>query len=244
MNRKPALDLTVTWFVWNLLLSLFSLWGAMRMVEHLSALIHVYGLRGAICTSPDVTYGACGPSALWTGLFIFSKVPELGDTFFLVFGKRKILFLHWYHHVSVLLFTWHAYSTRSGAGIWFITMNYTVHAFMYCYYASRSLSSMLRRCTKKQEITAIDKCGRSTAPLITLMQISQMFVGIWVLVKNYHYGNREDSEICCNSRLNALAGTLMYASYAFLFIIFAFRRYCCSTAKVRGVHYPSRSKED
>ena len=66
MNRKSALDLTVTWFLWNLVLSLFSLWGAMRMVEHLSSLIHVYGLRGAICTSPDVTYGACGPSALWT----------------------------------------------------------------------------------------------------------------------------------------------------------------------------------
>ena len=37
---------------------------------------------------------------------------------------------HRYHHITVLLYSWHSYATRSGAGVWFITMNYSVHAVM------------------------------------------------------------------------------------------------------------------
>ena len=34
-------------------------------------------------------------SALWTWLFIASKIPELGDTAFIVLRKQKLIFLHW-----------------------------------------------------------------------------------------------------------------------------------------------------
>lgn len=40
-------------------------------------------------------------------MFVFSKVPELGDTVFIILRKRPLIFLHWYHHVTVLLYTWH-----------------------------------------------------------------------------------------------------------------------------------------
>ena len=52
------------------------------------------------------------------GLFIFSKLPELFDTAFLVLQKKKVIFLHWFHHTTVLLYCWHAYHNRIGPGIW------------------------------------------------------------------------------------------------------------------------------
>ena len=59
-----------------------------------------------------------GPTGLWVGLFIFSKFPELLDTAFLVLQKKRVIFLHWFHHTTVLLYCWHAYHNRIGPGIW------------------------------------------------------------------------------------------------------------------------------
>ncbi|CAG0895138.1 unnamed protein product [Cyprideis torosa] len=70
-------------------------------------------------------------SGTWTWLFILSKVPELGDTIFIVLRKQPLIFLHWYHHVTVLLYCWYSFAEVISNGRWFITMNYTVHAIMY-----------------------------------------------------------------------------------------------------------------
>ena len=96
-------------------------------------------------------------------LFIFSKIPELFDTAFIVLGKKKLIFLHWYHHVTVLLYCWHSYGTRNAAGLWFIAMNYTVHAIMYFYYFLTGLGYRPK-----------------WAFFVTIIQISQMFVGVMV----------------------------------------------------------------
>jgi hypothetical protein len=39
---------------------------------------------------------------LW--LFIISKVPETIDTLFIVLRRQQLIFLHWYHHASVLVY--------------------------------------------------------------------------------------------------------------------------------------------
>ncbi len=77
------------------------------------------------------------PTGFWTEMFLWSKAVELIDTAFLVLRKRPIIFLHWYHHVTVMMYTWHACKEHAASGRWFISMNYTVHALMYTYYASR-----------------------------------------------------------------------------------------------------------
>ncbi len=41
--------------------------------------------------------------------------------------KKPLIFLHWYHHVTVLLYCWHSYYEQTTYGLYFIAMNYTVH---------------------------------------------------------------------------------------------------------------------
>lgn len=99
------------------------------------------GLPGCLkCSFLVHAFGA--EAGFWVCLFIFSKYLELIDTVFLVMRKRKVRFLHWYHHFSVLLYCWHAYTWEMPTGLYFAAMNYTVHAVMYFYYF---LSGVLKK---------------------------------------------------------------------------------------------------
>ena len=138
--------------------------------------------------------------------FIFSKIPELGDTVFIIFRKTPLIFLHWYHHVTVLLFCWHSYATRSSAGLYFVAMNYGVHALMYFYYVLKARGIMV----------AWDQ-------IVTTLQISQMFVGMFICAAVHYY---QTQGLTCDIRPeNYWAGLVMYGSYAALFIAFFVEKY-------------------
>merc|ERR1719197_2386399 len=92
----------------------------------------------SMCALPSDTWGV-GPTGFWVMTFIYSKIPELIDTVFIILRKKPLIFLHWYHHVTVLLYCWDAYSTMAASGLYFVAMNYSVHAFMYGYYCLTSL---------------------------------------------------------------------------------------------------------
>lgn len=90
-DRKPF-GLRNTLALWNLTLSLFSFCGMLRTVPHLLHNLATKSFRDTICTHPESMYGegACG---MWVMLFIFSKVPELVDTAFIVFRKSVSILL-------------------------------------------------------------------------------------------------------------------------------------------------------
>jgi hypothetical protein len=112
---------------WNFLLCTFSFVGALRTVPPLLHNITTMPFVDTICRPGDHDWGV-GATGLWVQLFCLSKIPELIDTFFIVQRKRPLIFLHWYHHVTVLLYCWHAYTTEASQALYFVAMNYSVHA--------------------------------------------------------------------------------------------------------------------
>lgn len=137
---------------------------------------------------------------------------ELIDTFFIIIHKKPLIFLHWYHHITVLLYCWHSYVTKSPYGLYFVTMNYAVHAIMYGYYFLMAVK------LKPKWLNAM---------FITGAQISQMVVGIVVTVFAFYFYHTENDERnpCFIQRENNIAAFIMYGSYLFLFMQFFTVRY-------------------
>jgi len=204
---------------WNLFLSLFSFAGMMRTLPHLLHNLGTMSGREVLCTDAEAAYGS-GSTGIWVFAFCFSKIPELFDTFFLVAHKKPVIFLHWYHHITVLLYCWHSYATKSPAGLFFIVMNYAVHAIMYGYYYLTSIKA------KPKWLNPM---------IITCAQISQMVVGVVVqLMSFYYYHTAGSSPIPCEiKQQNVVAGFVMYGSYLFLFARFFVFRYL--TKKKKGL---------
>lgn len=72
------------------------------------------------------------------------------------------MFLHWYHHVSVLLFTWDTHVRDSSSSRYFVVINFLVHSVMYTYYAVMAIG-----------VRSI----ASVSIFITSLQIIQMAIG-------------------------------------------------------------------
>lgn len=217
MSPRRAWSWRSTLAIWNLGLSLFSWIGFVRVAPQLYHNLTSYSLRSNLCDDPAALYGS-GSTGLWVQLFILSKFPELFDTLFIIIHKKPLIFLHWYHHVTVLLYCWHSYVTTSPSGIFFVVMNYCVHAVMYGYYF----------------LMAIKKLPIWFNPIIvTFMQLSQMFIGVGVtIVAWYFYSHPVSGQVCHIRKENNVAAFVMYGSYFYLFAQFFVARYF--KVKVKG----------
>jgi elongation of very long chain fatty acids protein 6 len=138
-----------------------------------------------------------------------SNYSELLDTFFIVIHKKPLIFLHWYHHITVLLYCWHSYVTVSPPGIFFVAMNYSVHAIMYFYYFLMAMH------IKPKWLNPV---------VITMAQISQMVVGVAVTLAALYY-KMTSSSCAVLTKENNAAALIMYGSYLCLFLQFFVARY-------------------
>jgi len=217
MAKHPASSWRKILAVWNFSLSLFSFIGAFRTAPQLYYNVVNYPLRINLCVDPEALYGS-GSTGLWVQLFVLSKFPELLDTFFIVIHKKPLIFLHWYHHVTVLLYCWFSYANKSPSGLFFVVMNYTVHAVMYGYYF----------------LMAVKMRPKWFNPIVvTFMQLSQMFIGVGVTIASfYYYNNPIEGDPCHSNKETNVAAFLMYGSYFYLFAQFFVMRYF--KVKVKG----------
>ena len=213
MRNRTSFNVSLALSVWNAILALFSIYGAVRTVPHLLYRIGTVAYEDTICEDPCTAFGS-GAAGLATQVFVLSKVPELLDTAFLILKKKPITFLHWYHHITVLLYCWNSYLTESSTGLYFVAMNYTVHSIMYSYYCLQTLRILP---------------SWFPAYLITILQIAQMFVGALVVLSSayfYVFGGIKYAPGECNDHpSNIVSGGVMYASYLYLFVQFAIKRF-------------------
>ena len=127
MHNRERFELRFLLALWNISLALFSVIGAIRVIPELTYSLTNYGFNYSIC---DNSY-AYGITGFWSYMFIMSKLPELIDTLFIVLRKQPLIFLHWYHHATVLVYCWFSYQEFASSGRWFMGMNYIVHSIMY-----------------------------------------------------------------------------------------------------------------
>jgi len=170
--------------------------------------LYHYGLWGQLCLDPESMIGS-STTGLWCMLFVLSKIPEFGDTFFIVIHKKKLMFLHWYHHISVLLCCWHSFVSKAPTGLFFGTMNYGVHSIMYFYYFLMAIRA---------------KPKWFNPQWITGLQIAQMFAGTFLSVLAFAT-QIQQKDACWSKPSSNVASLLMYGSYFILFLQFFLSKY-------------------
>lgn len=222
MSNRPAYKLKRLLTLWNLSLAIFSIVGTLRTLPELLHVLGRFGFYHSTCHPSFIE--DVKPSGFWTWMFTLSKVPELGDTVFIVLRKQNLIFLHWYHHITVLLFTWFTYSEYTAPARWFVCMNYCVHSLMYSYYALRALGF---------------KIPKQMAMAITTSQIVQMIMGAYVTW--YAYYRKSQGDACNITQATATFGLTMYLSYFALFAHFFYNSYFSSSSnKKRAVDTGAR----
>lgn len=219
-----------TLFCWNLFLTVFSIYGASRVVPYviLSVIYDdnddapleswiLYKISSLSCRNTFAIHN--GPASLWICLFVFSKVIELIDTVFLVLKKKEVPFLHFFHHLTVLPWAWIELSRESAPSATFAAMNLSVHSVMYCYFAIMSTET-----GRNHILPPTEQCGIRISMFITFIQCSQMFCGILLLLLAF-FVKLSSSSTCNISYESILVSFVVYASYLALFLDFANNKY-------------------
>ena len=201
-NRNPF-NLRGLLVLWNLILVVFNL----AVLYYLAPITFKWIANGTLleqaCHLPPEIHS--GPVAMAVYAFALSKVPEMIDTLFIVLHKKPLIVLHWYHHLTVMLYCWNiAYSPSvgmGGEGTMFAVMNAIIHAIMYTSYGLKAM--------------------RIRPPgdmLITVLQLLQMVFGAYIAVYRITH--------CRVLRpWNAAGGVAMYLSYFYLFADFFYSKY-------------------
>ena len=206
---------------WNLFLSVLSMFMLLGFgIPYLKQVFgdvattgntHYRGLSGSLCDTTGNQLFEPSPMMFWANIFVLSKYIELLDTVFLIVKnpERPVPFLHFYHHATVLAFSWYADTYRYTAALWSILINSSVHCIMYFYYFLTELGYR-----------------PSWAVVITVVQITQMIVGV-AMNGYWIYAHLTTEGGCACDAPNAImtAAIVMYGSYLLLFVKFFIKRY-------------------
>jgi len=214
MTHRKALQLKSMLCAWNAVLAVFSIVGFIRFSEDLLHSLLTHGIDYAVCYSCHPN----GVAAFWSLLFAVSKFVELGDTLFIVLRKRPLIFLHYYHHAAVLVYTVHSGAEHTAAGRAFISMNFLAHSCMYSYYTATAAGVRVPRLVQMT---------------VTSIQTLQMLIGVAISCHVLRLKLSNQSKPCQQSMANLTLAFVIYITFALLFIRFFYKTYWIKSQQTR-----------
>ena len=164
MKTRSPFRLQKLLFVWNVGLALFSILFSLRMATIIIHRLQEYGVYNTLCYPGAAEHKKV--ASIWAYWFIMSKAVELGDTVFIVLRKKPLLIVHWYHHTSVLVYTWNSSIYPSSIYLFFGIANSFVHACMYTYLALKVLKVPI---------------PKQTGMIVTILELIQLVTGLKVI---------------------------------------------------------------
>ncbi|NWI41660.1 ELOV6 protein, partial [Picathartes gymnocephalus] len=210
MKERRPFNLRVPLTLWSLSLTLFSVIAAYRIWKQLVFLLLTKGFKQSVCSKSFYVHPV---SKLWVYLFSVSKLVEMGDTLFLLLRKKKVIFLHWYHHLSTTIMSWYSYKIMVIGVGWNAALNLSIHSIMYCYYAVTAMGIRVPRF-----ITIVITTSQIVQIIIFL--ILTMFIFSW-----------KDDKLCEFNWPFFLLSLGLYSTLLALFFNFFIKTYLSRTQK-------------
>ncbi|CAO3576623.1 unnamed protein product [Absidia cylindrospora] len=209
LKRLPAFKpqvLKLPFQIHNALLTIVSGALLMLVVEQTLPKYHANGFFHTICKADAWDQ----KSELIYYMNYLVKYWELLDTVFLVLKKKKLEFLHYFHHSMTMVLCYTQLGGKTPVSWVPIALNLSVHVLMYYYYFRTASGAKIW--WKKH---------------LTTMQIVQFVIDLGVIyfcfytyyAYTYH-PSLPNLGTCTGTEVSALSGCALLTSYLFLFINF------------------------
>ncbi|KAG8877852.1 hypothetical protein FRB97_002961 [Tulasnella sp. 331] len=220
MKNRAPLKLNFLFQIHNIVLTFGSALLLAVMLEEVVPIVWQHGWFYGICG-----YGAWTPKLEFFYIInYYFKYLELIDTVFLALKKKPLAFLHVFHHSATALLCFTQLNGRTSVSWVPITLNLTVHVFMYYYYWRTAGGHKIW--WKKY---------------LTTMQITQFVIDLFIVYfatyayfASTYYPNLPSPGTCAGEEQAAVFGCGLLTSYLFLFIDFYVRTYKKGGAKGAG----------
>ncbi|NXF15637.1 ELOV6 protein, partial [Rhodinocichla rosea] len=210
MKERRPFKLRGPLILWSFSLALFSLIAACRIWKQLAFLLLTKGFKRSVCSQSFYVHPV---SKLWIYLFGLSKLIEMGDTLFIVLRKKKLIFLHWYHHIATLVICWYGYKFMAAGVGWNTALNLSIHFVMYLYYTVAAMGI---------------RVPNSITMLITTSQMVQI---IGYVIMNIFIFFWKDDKLCQIPWPLFLLSSGLYTTLLALFFKFFVKTYLGNTQK-------------